>query len=239
MKAPFAHISSLLLGTHGSARFLASDVQAWIIQLNKEGFAPETIRGLYSVFAAMMRLAEEERVIAKNPCRRIELPAPVKEEQRYLPTDAIERLAQEIEPRYRAVIYTAAYLGLRWQEVAGLKHRYVNLTIEPGTLRIVSTIERARGRYRVIDLGKTKAARRSLKMPGFLRDMLRWHVAEFPNPEWVFSSPRGGFLRYDNFRTRVWDPGVERASLSPLTFHQLRHTAAALMIDEGGDSLQI
>ena len=69
--------------------------------------------------------------------------------------------------------------------------------------------------------------------------MLRWHLAEFPNPEWVFSSRRGGFLRYDNFRTRVWGPAVERASLSPLTFHQLRHTAAALMIDEGGDSLQI
>jgi hypothetical protein len=55
----------------------------------------------------------------------------------------------------------------------------------------------------------------------------------------VFSAPKGGFLRYDNFRTRVWTPAVERAGLAPLTFHCLRHTAAAFMIDDGADPLQL
>jgi integrase len=231
-----------LLPTFGSARMSAitrTDVQSWIVQLHAEGYAPESIRGLYAIFAAMMKLAEEEGVIAKTPCRRIELPALVRDEQRYLTTDEVERLANEVDSRYRLVVYVASYVGLRWQEVAGLKKQYVNVRVDPATIRVVSTIERARGRYRAVDIGKSKAARRTLKVPGFLRDMLIAHLAESPAGEWVFQSPKGGFLRYDNFRTRVWDPAINAAGLSPLTFHQLRHTAAAFMIDEGGDPLQV
>jgi hypothetical protein len=35
------------------------------------------------------------------------------------------------------------------------------------------------------------------------------------------------------------DPAVEKAELAPLTFHCLRHTAAAFMIDDGADPLQL
>jgi integrase len=90
-----------------------------------------------------------------------------------------------------------------------------------------------------VDLGKTKAARRALSMPKFLRDILVAHVKSYPDTEWVFPAPKGGFLRYDNFRTRAWVPAVDKAGLAPLTFHCLRHTAAAFMIDDGADPLQL
>jgi integrase len=106
-------------------------------------------------------------------------------------------------------------------------------------LRVVSTIERSGGRCRVVDLGKTKAARRTLVMPEFLRAVLIAHLERYPHHEWVFPAPKGGFLRYDNFRMRVWAPAVEQAGLHPLTFHCLRHTAAAFMIDGGADHPQL
>ena len=37
----------------------------------------------------------------------------------------------------------------------------------------------------------------------------------------------------------MWIPAVEAAGLAPLTFHELRHTAAALMINDGADPLQV
>lgn len=46
-------------------------------------------------------------------------------------------------------------------------------------------------------------------------------------------SPGGGPLRASNFRRRVWEPAVEKAGLADLTFHQLRHTAAGLLIELG------
>lgn len=105
-------------------------------------------------------------------------------------------------------------------------------------MRVVTTIERANGLYRAVECGKSKAARRTLKMPEFLREILLWHLKAFLSDEWVFPAPEGGFLRYDNFRPRVWNPAVKRAGLAPLTFHELRHTAAAFMINDGADPLR-
>jgi integrase len=105
------------------------------VRLKRGGFAPETIRGLYTIFASMMKLAQEEGIISRSPCRRVELPSHVRDEQRYLTTDEVERLAQETPDRYRAVIYVGAYLALRWQEVAGLKRTYVDLRRHPPRFR--------------------------------------------------------------------------------------------------------
>jgi integrase len=105
------------------------------------------------------------------------------------------------------LIYTASYLGLRWHEIAGLRRRYLQLDYgRPALLRVISTIERSGGRCRVVDLGKTKAARRTLSMPEFLRDILVAHLQSHPDAEWVFPAPKGGFLRYDNFRTECGPP---------------------------------
>ena len=46
----------------------------------------------------------------------------------------------------------------------------------------------------------------------------------------VFTSPTGGSLRYSNFRKRVWYPAVERAALPPIGFHDLRRTAATVLV---------
>lgn len=220
-------------------RITRDDVQAWIIEFHDHGFKAETIRGHYDLLAAIMRRAVEDGLITKSPCRSTELPAVIAQEKRYLTEDEVEGLVDAVEPRYKALVYTAAYLGLRWQELAGLRRKVLH--IRPGrlaSLRVVATIERAIGRYRAVEYGKSKAARRTLKMPHFLRDIFLWHLNAFASDEWVFPAPEGGFMRYDNFRPRVWNPAVESAGLAPLTFHELRHTAAAFMIDDGAGPLR-
>ncbi|MEA2485525.1 MAG: hypothetical protein QOD46_636 [Actinomycetota bacterium] len=55
----------------------------------------------------------------------------------------------------------------------------------------------------------------------------------------MFPSESGAALRYDNFRRRAWKTAVEVAGLEHVTFHEFRHTATALMIDQGADPLQV
>lgn len=104
---------------------------------------------------------------------------------------------------------------------------------------MVSTIERSNGHYRVKEYGKSDAARRTLKMPSSIARAVVSHPARFPDDEWVFAAPKGGFLRYDNFLGRVWAPTTEAAGLAPFDLHELRHTAAAFLIAEGANPLHV
>jgi integrase len=49
----------------------------------------------------------------------------------------------------------------------------------------------------------------------------------------VMTSPEGAVLRSGNFRRRVFDPAVTGAGLEDLSLHDLRHTAASLMVASG------
>ena len=215
-------------------------IQDWVSGMVRQGLAPETVRGHYRLMASIMKRAAEVGRIPASPCRGVDLPAVERVEQRFLNESEVERLAAGTPERYRTLVYVAAYLGLRWQEVSGLRRDVISMRPNRlATVRVVTTIERSNGHCQAVEYGKSAAARRTLKMPEFLREMLAWHLGAFPSDEWVFTAPGGGFLRYDNFRARVWAPAVKAAWLDGLTFHQLRHTAATFMIDDGADPLQI
>ena len=97
----------------------------------------------------------------------------MKREPRFLSADDVDALADAHLDRYRAMIYTAAYLGLRWQEVTGLRRD--RLDMRPGSigvLRVVTTIERANG---AVTPGGVRQERRGApnpKMPNHLRDRI-------------------------------------------------------------------
>jgi integrase len=64
------------------------------------------------------------------------------------------------------------------------------------------------------------------------------HIASEPLNEMVFTSPKGHVLRSSNFR-RPWTKAVVAAGLTPLTFHDLRHTHAAWLIRDGIQALAL
>ena len=70
-------------------------------------------------------------------------------------------------------------------------------------------------------------------------EILSRHLEDSDSSEWVFPAPEGAFLRYDNFRKRVWKPAVLPSGLGKVTFHELRHTCVAILIDQGANPLEI
>jgi integrase len=51
--------------------------------------------------------------------------------------------------------------------------------------------------------------------------------------EWVFCSETGGLLDPDNLRKRVFAGLLKRAELRRVRFHDLRHTFASLLLQQG------
>jgi integrase len=218
-------------------RITRDEVQAWVVALRGSGLAPRTVREAYRILGGFMKEAVLSKMIAESPCQKVKLPRIERAEKCFLSPEEVEDLVEAFEEEYRSLIYSAVYLGPRWEELAGLKR--TNLDLLHRQVRIVGVIERAAGTYRYVEDTKTKAGLRTLTIPGFLVEILDHHFEVAPESDWVFPAAEGGFLRYDNFRVRVWGPAVKRARLAPLTFHELRHTAAALMIDQGADPLAV
>ena len=52
-------------------------------------------------------------------------------------------------------------------------------------------------------------------------------------PSWVFTTPEGTALDGDNLRHRVFYRLLEAAKLRQIRFHDLRHTYASLLIQNG------
>lgn len=196
--------------------------------------APATVRTNYGVMRACMAAAVGEDMIGRTPCRAIRLPSldTDKDDIRFLEPHELDRLADTLHPDYRALIYVAGVLGLRWSECVGLQVRSVDL------LHMRLTVERTLTEVRgVLQDGppKTKAGRRTITVPEFVANELAQHLQRrgltaADQQELVFTGPGGGALRRANFGKRAFDPAVKASGLDGLTFHGLRHTAAGLMI---------
>lgn len=214
-------------------RITRADVQGWVREMVEAGVGPDTIHRSSRILKAILGEAVDARMIPESPWRRISLPRSVHREQRYLTVEEVERLAAATDERYRALIYSAAYLGCRWGELAGLKRE--NLDLAGRQVRIVGTLEEVGGQgMRYVEETKTRTSRRTLSIPAFLVEVLAEHLRQAPAGEFVFVGPQGGWLRRSVFRRSWFKPALKAAGLDPaLRFHDLRHSAAALLIAQG------
>ena len=90
-----------------------------------------------------------------------------------------------------------------------------------------------------MDETKSSASRRLVTIPAFLCDLLADNLSGNTS-EFVFVSRTGKLLRRSNFRRQFFKPALISAGLDPDTrFHDLRHTCAALMIEQGADPKEI
>jgi integrase len=139
-------------------------------------------------------------------------------------------LADAVAPRFRALIYTAAYTGMRAGEPAAL--RVARLNLLAGTVDVVESMMELGGELVV---GPPKTGAPGLTLPRFLAEMLGDHIGRYPSRDgFVFSMAGGGPVRQRNFYRRYFKPAVLSTGLPEgLHFHSLRHTCAAFLIANG------
>jgi integrase len=255
------HLRAHILPAFGDVRIgeiSPSDVRVFISDLSASGLAPGTVVAVYRTFAGIMRRATIEDVIPRSPCIGIDLPRDRRAEMHFLTAEEVARLADAIDPRYRTLVYFAAYSGARWGEVAALKVECLNLL--RGTVTLAESLSEVNG---YVQVGPTKTGgSRSVSLPRFLCEMLGEHLRRFPSTEgYVFSAAEGGPLRRSWYR-RHFQPATAHAGLphrfkgaqctgctwcglpvaehdGSLRFHDLRHTCVALLIGQGAHAKEI
>jgi len=151
--------------------------------------------------------------------------------------DQVAAIAERVPARYRALVLVAAFGGLRWGELAGLRRKRVDL--ERGT--VAEQLLEVNGAFSV-GPPKSAAGRRTVTLPAVVVEALAEHLARYTaksSEAYVFLSSQGRHLRRSNFNRRVWQPATRAAGIEGLRVHDLRHTAGTLATAAGGSLLEV
>jgi integrase len=194
--------------------------------------APATVRKIGQVLTQVLRGAVEAGLIARSPCDGVRLPPERRRQMRFLTAAQVADLAEVAGPETATLIYTAAYTGMRWGELAGLRVERVNLLRR--SIAVVEQLNELSGHFAWGE-PKTNAGRRSVSVPAALASMLEGQLTrpEVIRSGLVFPTPLGEPMRRSNFARRVWAPATRAIGVEGLRFHDLRHTAVALAISQG------
>jgi integrase len=158
---------------------------------------------------------------------------------RFASVAQVAALAEAIGPRYGALVLVAAYGGLRWGELVGLRVKRVDLL--HGRVTVAEQVAEVNGQL-IPGPPKTEAGRRTVTLPAVAAVALAEHLANFaePGPEGlVFPAPQGGYLRRSNFRRRWWVPATRAVGVQGLRVHDLRHSAATMALAAGANTREL
>jgi len=228
-------LDNRIIPVFGKARLQdirAINVEQWVADMASEGLSPSRTRQAYNVLSSSLKAAVRSDMIRSNPADGVKLPRIKDNEMRHLTPAEVESIANRVGDEYEALVYVLAYCAIRAGEAVALRRKNVNIV--RSELRIMESATEINGR---IEFGATKNRRnRNVTVPKFLMKLLAErlenYVANDPDAL-VFGSPHGGALRLSNFRHRIWYPAIKGTDLEGLRIHDLRHTAASVLINQG------
>jgi len=178
-----------------------------------------------------------DRRLTANVARVIPLPrGSTKREPHWLRADQLGRLADAMPPLCRPVVLFLGLSGLRFSEMAALRVDDVIETPHGLGVRVHRAAPQS-SRTSAAVIGSTKTHQtRTVPIPAAVEGYVRRRVASARPREYLFPSPTGAIWTNTNFRVRShWTHAIAAVGLAGTTIHDLRHTAASLLIAAGAD----
>lgn len=174
--------------------------------------------------------------MAHNEAGGVKLPRVEKHPAFAVDVNTIETLASAVSPSARDLVHLLTYTGLPWGEAAALQAGDVDLTRR--RIHVVRTFVELGG---TLTTGTPKTNRtRHVPITAPLVPMLERRIENLSRTGLIFTSPNGGPWRNSNFRRDSnWDEATRYAGISGFRVHDLRHTAASLMIESGATVVDV
>jgi integrase len=226
----------------------ARDVTKMVRSLEADGRSPNTCRLARSILRRALRWAEHEGWVSRNVAAIAHGVKIGGSEGRTLTPDQVRvLLAHAHDHRLEAAVTVALALGLRLGEVLGVTWPDVDLDATPPRLTVRRALKRLPGRGVALEDTKTRQSRRTVHLPAPVVDSLRAHrrrqleerlaAGDLWEPlplghDLVFRTPAGTALDPANVRHAVYSL-TEQAGLGRWSPHELRHSAASLLLAMG------
>ena len=203
----------------------------------------KTIRHHHGIISSTLSDAVKWNLIPYNPAERVDLGGVAKYKPNYYDDDQILEMfaALEDEPlRYKTVVYLTIDTGMRSSEITGLLWSDIDLTVIIKKQRqyvsgygVIVKDPKSENGFRTIILSETVTAFVRQYKTRQMQDKLKLGDA-WGNGLFVFLH-EDGVPMHPQRPYKWFVEFLERHDLPKITFHQLRHTNASLMISIGVD----
>jgi len=207
----------------------------------KGGLSPRTIRLHKNIIFQTLTEAVRDNLIPANPCEYVTLPQNVRFEAKFLSVEQVQTLLQSAkdDPLYPLLWLTSVY-GLRRSEVLGLQWDSVDfaaktLTIKHTVVKVTETVAK--------DKTKSASSYRSFPLlPEAEGQLLKLKETETANRKLFGKAYTDSeyILKWDNgapflpgYVSHHFKKLLKRAGLPDVRFHELRHSCASMLINNG------
>ncbi|SKU67218.1 phage integrase [Mycobacteroides abscessus subsp. abscessus] len=214
-----------------------SGVKAWIVEMTEAGAGAATVESATEVLRGVLQVAVDDKRLATNVARGHKLPARTKVNKAFLNHEQVWLLADEFDPRYRTLVLFLSYAGLRFGEAAALS--VADLDLLRKQVHVRQQVSESTGG---LSWTPTKGRQdRWVPLESFLLEPLAAECEGKKRDDLVFAAPKGGVLRLNTWRERIWNPTIETLcetdglNFPDVTPHDLRHTAASLAVQAGAN----
>lgn len=206
------------------------------------GLKPATVAQTHRILHRALSQATRWGLVVRNVATLVDPPRVVREEMRTLSAEEVKRfLAAAADHRLHALFALAVSTGMREGELLALRWR--NVDLDAGVVQVTGTLQRTPDGPRISE-PKTKKSRRQIHLTKTAVEALKVHRVRQNEerlrmgPAWddndlVFCNSIGRPLNDANMLNRDFRPLLEKAGLPRIRFHDLRHTAATLMLGAG------
>ncbi|KFB10485.1 tyrosine-type recombinase/integrase [Nitratireductor basaltis] len=233
------------IGDEKLTKITVPAARAFADKLRSEGRSPAMVGKAMTALGALLSDAQERGLVTRNAVKEmsrrrngaekrkrkllevgVDIPAP----------DEIRAFLSALEGRWRPILLTAVFSGLRSSELRGL--RWQDVELEKATI----TVRQRADKWGEIGSTKSHAGQRTVPVPPVVVNTLKeWKVA-CPPGDLVFPNGKGNPESHSNVVNRGLKPAMKKAGLPYTGLHALRHFYASWLInpkEAGGLSLDM
>lgn len=217
-------------------------VQSLYTQKIKGGLSRTTVNTLHAMLHKALEDALRWNLVARNVCDAVSPPQPDRYEIQPLNKEQAQQLLAAAHGHpLEALIVLALATGMRRGELLALK--WQDLDFSTRTLQVRRIYTRTAGNRYIEAEPKTEKSRRSIALPALVVDLLLQHrekqsqVKQQAGEAWqehdlVFCTSLGTPLNPSKVVDR-YKALLKRAGLPDIRFHDLRHSAASILLGMG------
>lgn len=216
----------------------------------------KTIQHYHRVLSVMFSDAVRWGMMKENPCLKVQPPKAPRKEMSCLDEEGLSSFMECLETeniRIQTMIGLALMTGCRRGEICGLQWEHIDL--ENGVVNVKQAATYTPEAGIQIKQPKTASSIRKISIPDstvqLLKQYRKWWLEQkikvgdswqkeekeiqggtWKDPEWVFTTWNGHIIHPDSI-TNIFNNFLKRHNLPSIRLHDLRHTAATMLINAG------